>query len=343
MQTARQASRRVTIKDVARAADVSVTTVSNVLNGREKAMSSETLQRVREAIRTLNYHPNGIARGLVTRRSATIGLVLAEITNPLFLQALNVIEPLSREAGYNVVMCNVLSLEDERRSSRLLLERRVDGIIFLYTTQPRDDSHLYHIEMAGVPCVIVNRGTRYDAFDQINWDYEGGLVAAVEFLIQRGHRVISLLEGPPARVATAQRLRGYRRALEAHGLTYRADYVQPGDHLAPPESWVQSTMNLLRLSPRPTAIVTSDDYVAAVVMRTLRRNGLHVPQDVSVIGFDDQPFCDYLDPRLTSVRAPVLEAGRIAVELLLQRMGASQRSPEFHLLPCELIIRESAA
>jgi LacI family transcriptional regulator len=333
----------VTIRDVARTAGVSVTTVSNALNGRAGAMSEQTLSRVHATIRTLSYRPSSIARGLVRQRSLTVGLMIAEITTPLFLQSLNVIEPLARAAGYNVLMCSVRDLDDERRALNLLLQNRVDGIMFFSTTEVRDGAHLNDLESSGPPCVVINRATHHEGFDQINWDYTGGAMAAVDHLAQLGHLAIAHMQGPLSRAATRDRLAGYRQALQNHGLIYRSDYVQPGDHTSSPDTWKQSVLTLLSLSPRPTAIVASDDCVAAHVIKVARRAGLRIPQDLSVIGFDDQPVASSVDPALTTVCAPVLQAGEIGLGLLLKKMKNSQEPCQHVLLPCDLTVRESSS
>lgn len=341
MSKARQARRRVTIRDVARAAGVSSTTVSNVLNGRTNAMAAETLQRIREAIAALNYRPSNAARGMVTNRTATIGLVITEIETPLFLQALPHIEPIARSAGYNVLLSVARSPQDEWQALDLLLEKQVDGVIFLTTSEYLDDGHLLELQRAELPVVLVNRGNTHPSFDQINWDNAGGVVAAVEHLIRLGHRRIAHLLGPVRRRSTAERLEGYRRALEQHGVEYCEDYIRPGDYTAPQEAWRQSALELLNLSPRPTALVASDDIVAATVMKTVQVAGLRVPQDIAVVGVDGQPFCTYLNPSLTTVQLPVMESGKRAVEMLLQRIVGRRDIIEHITLPCTLIVRES--
>ncbi len=337
----RVAARQVTIKDVAQAAGVSAATVSNALNGRSGTMTAETLQRVQEAIRSLNYHPNSIARGLVTRRTSTIGLIVAEIETPLFLQALNFIEPIARGAGYNVLLCNARNQEDERQALNLLLEQQVAGIIFLSTSQRCDDDRLLELKRLGLPVVLVNRATLHNGFDQINWDNTTGVATIVEHLVRLGHRHIAHLRGPVERRSSDERLQGYQQALEKCGLPYRPDYVRSGDFTAPPDTWRQSTLDLLATSPRPTAIIGADDIVAAVAMRTVKNAGLRVPQDMAVVGIDDQPFSMYLDPALTTIQLPVIEAGKRAIQLLLGRIDGRRVRPQHIKLPCPLVVRES--
>jgi DNA-binding LacI/PurR family transcriptional regulator len=304
-------------------------------------MTPETFQRVQHAIRTLNYRPSSAARGLVTKRMATIGLILAEIETPLFLQAVNVIEPIARSAGYNLLLSNARSPQDERLALDLLLEKPTDGLIFLSTSQHSDDSHLSELQHMELPVVLVNRAQNHASFDQINWDNAGGVAAAVKHLVRLGHRRIAHLRGPAIRRSSTERLQGYCSALQECGLPYSEDYVRSGDFTETPELWRQSTLELLDLEPRPTAIIAADDIVAATVMKTVHQTGLAVPQDIAVVGIDDQPFCSYLNPALTTVRLPVAEAGKRAVEMLLDQIAGKRIEKEHLELPCPLIVRES--
>ena len=336
-----QAARRATIKDVAQAAGVSISTVSNVLNNRLDAMTPQTLERILTVMDELDYRPNHMARSLVTRRTATIGVIVAEIETPLFLQTLSHIEPIVRAAGSNLLMVKASSIEDEKQAIKVLVAKQVDGLIFLSVSQYTDDQHLEELHRLNIPAVLVNRATLHDDFDHVNWDDTDGVDQATEHLIQLGHQHIAHLRGPLSRKSGANRLEGYRRALERHGLPYSEEYVKAGDYTVTPEQWQNSTLQLLNLSPRPTAVVASDDIVAAVVMKAIHQAGLRVPHDVAVIGFDDQHFCPYLDPALTTVRLPILEAGQRAVELLLERISAQRTTVEHLKLPCSLIIRDS--
>jgi DNA-binding LacI/PurR family transcriptional regulator len=331
----------VTIKDVAREAGVSITTVSNVLNDRTDSMSDATLQRIVQVMQELDYHPNALARGLVTRRTATIGVVIAEIETPLFLHALNTIEPIARSAGYTILMGNARDPQEENKVLHVLLEKRVDGLIFLSVSELADADYVPELERLRVPTVLVNRTKTYDSLDQINWDDTAGVTQAVEHLIQLGHRRIAHLCGPERRQSGANRLQGYKTALAHHDIEYREEYVCPGDYTASQDSWRASTRTLLGLSPRPTAIVASDDIVAATAIAMIQQAGLRVPQDIAVIGIDDQHFCTYLNPTLTTVRLPVLEAGKRAMEMVLDRISGQRTESEHIVLPCSLIVRES--
>ncbi|HUT20821.1 MAG TPA: LacI family DNA-binding transcriptional regulator, partial [Anaerolineae bacterium] len=227
-------ARAATIKDVAREAGVSITTVSNVLNERTDSMSEETLERVLRVMQELNYRPNALARGLVTQQTATIGVVIAEIETPLFLHALNTIEPIARNAGYSVLMSNAHDPGEEQEVVQVLLEKRVDGFIFLSVSEIIDDDCIPELQRLGIPTVLVNRARRYPGLDQIDWDDVGGVIQAVDHLALLGHRRIAHLCGPPRRRSGARRLEGYRMALERHGLAYREEYLCPGDYTADP-------------------------------------------------------------------------------------------------------------
>ena len=335
-------SKRVTIKDVAQAAGVSVTTVSNALNQRTEAMTQETLQRIQDAIQALNYRPSSVARSLVTNQTATIGLIISEIETPLFLQALSVIEPAVRAADYSLIYCTARSLDDEQQAVNLLLEKRVDGIIFLSTSVYLDDDYLRDLLSTAPPIVIINRTIRHKEFDQIHWDNTGGTVSAIDYLVELGHKHIALMRGPDTRRSSEERLTGYRIGLEKHGLPYFEDYVADGDYEASAPNWEQATLDLLALSPHPTAILASNDIVASVVLRTVQRAGLRIPADISIIGNDNQPFSAYSNPALTTVEAPVIESGRQAIAMLLKRMGGSSTDVQHVTLPCPLILRESS-
>jgi LacI family transcriptional regulator len=341
--TRQRTAKRVTIKDVALAAGVSVTTVSNALNDRTEAMTETTLHRIQETINVLGYRPNTVARSLVTRQTATIGVIVAEIDTPLFLQALNVIEPIARSANHNILLCTTaFNLADERQVIGLLLEKQVDGIIFLSTSVYLDQNNLASLPPDAPPIVLINRTMPYEPrFDQISFDNTNAIITAMTHLVSLGHRRIAHLSGPKGRSSSEERLQGYRLGLQQHGLEYCENYIRLADYEQPQVTWEQATRELLQLSPRPTAIIGANDIVAATAMRTAQQAGLRVPQDISIIGVDNQPFCTYLNPALTTVQLPILESGKRAVEMLLARIAGIRTTTEHVILPCPLAVRES--
>ncbi len=341
-KTRRRNGKQITIKEVAQAAEVSVTTVSNVLNGRTAEMAETTLLRVQQAIRALDYRPNNVARSLVTQRTASIGVIIAEIDTPLFLQALNSIETIARRENYNILLCTAKNLEDEQEAVNLLLEKQVDGFIFLSTSAYLADDYLLDLATTLPPTVLVNRTVARGKFHRIEFDDTAGVIKAIDHLVASGHRHIAHLHGPTGRRSTDRRLEGYRLGLTRHNLAYDQTYIHSGDYEAGCDLWQQSTLALLDLCPRPTAIIAANDIVATAVMRTVRRAGLRVPHNISIIGIDDQPFSAFLDPTLTTIQLPIVEAGKRAVELLLAQIRGEVAATNQVTLPCPLIIRESS-
>lgn len=332
--------RRVTIVQVAKLAGVSVATVSNVFNNRPGSMRPETRTRVLEAARILGYHRSAVARSLVIRRSATIGLVIAEIDTALFFRAVSAIERVARQSSFNVILSHAATAEEEEQALDLLQEKEVEGVIFLSTSNYRDDGVLSKLGDS-VPVVTVNRSESGGACDRITWDNVKGVGAAVKYLYQLGHQRIAFLRGPSDRQGTEERLQGYRFALAECGLPFCDELVGSGDFTVSPEELRPAIESLLSLAERPTAMIASDDYVAAVTMRIAQDCGLHVPEDLAVVGFDDQPFSALLNPALTTVRLPIVEAGLQAISLLVERIRDKTTGPSRIVLPTELVIRES--
>jgi len=330
---------RATITDVAQAAGVSISTVSNVINGKTAAMSEETLLRIQTTMCELNYRPSSMARGLALQKTVTLGLVLTEIETPLFLQAVTPIEREARQAGYSLLLVNARNKADESEVVNLLLEKQVDGMMVISTSDPRPNDHLHKIQAEGTPVVLINRADLSAEFDQVNWNNTAGVIAIVEHLAGLGHRRIATLVGPVHRRSTQERLQGYRTGLEGCSLSFDENLVYPGDYTAAPEGWRQSTHELLAWPDPPTAIVASDDIVAAVIVRAIQETGRQVPADVAVVGIDDQPFSQYLG--LTTVQLPVAEAGKRAIQLLLRRIANPAAEVQHILLPCPLVIRNS--
>ena len=335
------ATKRVTIHQVAEAAGVSITTVSNVLNGHGESMTEATRLRVQDAIRTLEYRPSGVARNLVHQRTATIGLVLAEIETPLFLKGLGLIEPRARREGYNVLVCHASSASDERHAVELFLEKETEAIIFLSASERWNEDHLAALKSSSIPTVLVNRVTRHSEFDQINWDNGAGLTAAVHHLAGLGHSRIAHLLGAERREGTRQRLEGFRRGLDECGLVFDDRYLRSADYTASADEWAQATSELLQLPDRPTAIIASDDTVAAVCMQVVQTWGLQVPRDMAIVGIDDQDFCRYLYPPLTTIRLPIAEAGECAIQLVLDRLSGKRGDCTHIMLDTPLVVRQS--
>ncbi|MEV6638022.1 LacI family DNA-binding transcriptional regulator [Actinoplanes sp. NPDC051470] len=338
----RRRSTQVTIREVAAASGVSVSTVSNLLNGRTAAMTSRTRERIEEAMRSLGYRPSRIAQSLTTKRTRTIGLVIDEISTNLFLAALTAIEPRARQSDRNLVVCHASSAQEEAAVVEVLMQQQVDGIIFLSTSQFRDDSHLAALTDQGMPAVLINRGQANPSFCEISWDNAEGVAAAVDHLYHRGHRRIGHLYGPAGRRSTEDRIAGYRSAMSRHGLVVDEHLLAQADYTEPASRWTQVASDMLGSERRPTAVIAADDTVAAVVLQVAAGLGLRVPQDLAVVGIDDQHFAALLVPPLTTVSLPIAEAATRAFDMLLNRLDDPGLAPERLRLPASLTTRGSA-
>ena len=327
---------RPTLRDVAREAEVSIKTVSRVVNG-EPAVSPATEARVREVVTRMGYRPNQLARSLQGRRSRTIGLMIADVSNPFYAGCVKAVEETARERGYAVMLC--ASDEDaaiEREYVGLLTQRRVDGLLLV----PAADGHEYLEEeqAAGLPIVALDRPVDGISTDSVLVQNRTGTLKAVEHLIQvHGHRLIAFIGGGEHLYTTRKRLQGYREALEAAGLEElcRVGAVDIA-------SAARATRELMELPKLPTAIFAVNNLITVGVLQALERAGMRVPEDVALIGFDDFELAAVLHPRLTLVRQPAMELGRQAAMLLFDRLeGRQPQKPRRLVLETELIVRES--
>jgi LacI family transcriptional regulator len=331
--------RKPTIRQVAAASGVSVSTVSNLLNGRIGAMTPLTRSRIEAVMTDLAYHPSHIARSLTSKRTATIGLVIDEIYTELFVSAISAMEQAAGRAGYSLIVSH---RPDDADSGplELLMQKEVEGIILLATSEYRNDDYLERLADTGIPIVLLNR-PQIPGLCRVGWDNRGGARDAVRHLRRLGHTRIGHLCGPADRESTADRIAGYREALAEGGIAYRADLVGLADYTAPPERWAAATERLLGAAPAPTAILAADDSVAAMVMQTAARRGLRVPGDLAVVGIDDQRFAALLTPPLTTVHLPVVGAAERGLQLLLDRLRSPGLPAEDVTLSTSLIVRES--
>jgi LacI family transcriptional regulator len=331
---------RVTIRAVANAAGVSVSTVSNVISGRHQQMSPETLERVRAAMLTLSYQPNPVARSLVTRRTATIGLVMSDVRNPLYPPVTVGAEAACRDAGYGLLLATAADPESELRAVELMYAKRVDAmVVFSVSYVNPDNRRLDELQQRGFPIVPINRPLSDDsALSAVWFDHEGGAYQATQHLIELGHRKIMHVTGPADRLTAIDRRRGFERAMCDAGLptgpesVLEADFsFTTGERLAP-----------ALLKREPTAIFAGGDALAMGMLRGLLRLGHRVPEDISLIAFGNPEFVRYTTPAMTTIDLPVSEAGRAAVELALHRLQYPEER-KVRTLTTELLVRESTA
>jgi LacI family transcriptional regulator len=331
---------KVTIRSVAEAAGVSMATVSNVLSGRYEQMTAETRERVLATIERLHYQPNHVARSLATRRTATIGLIMSDVTNSLYPPVTVGAEEACRQAGYGLLLANAEDAASERRGVELMRAKRVDAlIVFAISHRDTASSHLYAAQAAGMPVVAINRALAPDAPLSAVWfDHEAGGRMATEHLLALGHRRIAHIAGPPDRLTGVQRRQGYEAALAAAGLPGDPSLVAEGDY-----SFASGERLMARLWPaRPSAVFVAGDVMALGALRALARLGARVPDDLSLVAFGNPDAVRYATPAITTIDLPVAAAGKVAVELALRRMQQPAEK-EVRMLEPSLLVRETTA
>lgn len=334
----------VGIRDVAREAGVSVTTVSHILNNVESARASdETRERVRSTAARLGYGPNRIARSLRTQRSEMIGLLSEDIaTTPHAGRIILGAQDAAREAGLTIVLINTTqSQSDTLRDVDALLRQQVDGI--LYAT-------MYHRalelppQLSGTPTVLIDAEDLSGRLPSVVPDEVDGARRAVQELVEHGHRRIGFVTNTDDVPATRGRLAGYRETLEAGGITFDGDLVVARTSETP--GGYEAALELLDVRSRPTALFCYNDRMAMGVYRAAAELGLRIPDDLSVVGFDNQEIvADGLFPSLTTVALPHYEMGQWAMQHLIAILHDDEHSSptEPAVLPCPLVRRESVA
>jgi LacI family transcriptional regulator len=330
--------RYVSIKEVAAHAGVSFQTASKVLNGGDVRVSAETAARIMAAASELGYRPNTIARSLVQRATATIGLVASDATDVAIAQASVAAEQAARKNGHSVLVGHLaVGGADGADIVRTLIERRVDGIIAA-APEVEEDTEVADLLRRYVPSVSL-QAVPGGGVPLVGSNHRDTGRLAAEHLIALGHTSIGTVTGLFRRRVTRSRLHGYEDALRAAGLEPSEDLVSEGDWT--PHGGAAATRLLLERSPGLTAIFVHSDMMAIGVLSTLWRAGRRVPADVAVVSCDDIPFAEYLTPPLTTVRVPLAETGRQAVELLLRSIAGEPVPERTPLLPVELIVRDS--
>jgi DNA-binding LacI/PurR family transcriptional regulator len=329
-----------TIQDVARAAGVAASTVSRYLNGQLK-VSPATEAKVLEAVADLGYVPNATARNLARGRSGVIGFVVPEISNPYFgAIADHVVEEVERH-GRLVLLCSHRSQSVKQSSYiELLASGAIDGMLYLGSF--RSNERLAVAIAEGLPVVVVDEPIAGlpPVPTVVMDDYAGGY-QATSYLVALGHRRIAFVSGPAELGSVQERYRGYLDALCKAGIETEGQVRLSGQFTE--QFGVSALPHLLAAAQPPTAAFVASDYIALGVISAAEAHGIAVPGDLSIVGFDDIRFSQYVRPRLTTVRSPLDRLAHLGVELLFERLADPQAPARTHVLPVELVIRESAA
>jgi LacI family transcriptional regulator len=327
-----------TIQDVALAARVSTSTVSRYLNNRIE-LPADTASRIDAAIEALDYRPNALAKRLSLGRSETIGLVTSEIANPFFAELAAAVEREASDRGYDVFMISTGGRrEREVATLRRLKDRQVDGLIIM-TNQP-DDGTLASALNPYRNVVLIDEDIPGVEVPKIFVENRDGAYRATRHLIENGHRTIAHIGGPATLMSALERLDGFRAAMAETGLPAVPRHIRQGDYSR--EFGFQAMSDLLALRDAPTAVFAGSDYIAIGAIQAIKAKGLSTPGDVSIVGFDDMPFADFLAPALTTVRQPTSDLGREGFRTLLSLIEGNT-SVGVKRLPVTLVERQSVA
>jgi DNA-binding LacI/PurR family transcriptional regulator len=327
------------LQEVARQAKVSIATVSRVLNKSDKVVP-ETRAVVEQALRDLDYRPSRVARRLRMKdgHAHLVGLIIPDIQNPFYAEIARGVEDAAYGAEYALLLCNSdENLDKERFYLEVMRAESVDGIVL----PPFDETDAAVIEMVktGMPIVCVDRSLSKVKTDLVEVDNYQGAFDAVVHLLDKGHKSIGLIEGRSEVSTSRERRRGYVDALATRGIEPRKELMRAGDFKQ--ESGRVLTNELLALKKRPSALFVCNNLMTVGALSALHQRGIRVPQEVAVVGFDDLPWAEALDPPPTVVRQPAYEVGKQAMELLLRRIIEPTRLPvTVRLLP-ELVVRRS--
>lgn len=328
----------VTLAEVAREAGVSPSTVSRILNGTAQVKAAK-VTRVRAAIERLGYKPNAFARGLATGASGSVGVLTQDVASPFYGDALGGIESGLMGSGYSpLIVSGHWRTDDEEHAVELFMSRRVEALIVLGGRLPEDELRALAgqlpVAVLGRPVDLASPGSV-----SLSLDNHGAARGVVNYLLDRGHRRIGHIAGPQDHADARDRLAGYRRALEDRGLPFQPGLVVQGDFHEP--SGLIGARQLLAQHPDMTAIFSANDQMAYGARLALYRLGLRVPEDMSLVGFDDLPGSAYTTPPLTSVRQPMAEMGRWLARFVVARLTGQEVEPFEPEL--ELRLRESVA
>lgn len=328
------------MKDVAERARVSVSTVSHVLN-RTRTVTEETQERVLLAIEELGYQENLLAKSLKTQRTFTIGLLISDIQNPFFTAVVRGVEDVALRRGYHLFLCN--TDEDPGREEEYVTElakKRVDGLIVAPAAARHN--HVRWLETLNTPFVFVDREVEGVEADAIRADNFLGMKMAVEHLVGLGHERIGIISGPLDKASGYERHRGFETALAAAGLDLEVELVRFGDFKTP--SGYRRATELLQLPIPPTALIAANNQMTLGALLAIRELGLSIPDDISVIGFDDMEWAPLADPPLTTVAQPTYEMGVKSAQMLLDKIEeTADGAPSRILLKTTLMERKSTA
>ncbi|WP_019243898.1 MULTISPECIES: catabolite control protein A [Bacillus] len=327
----------ITIYDVAREANVSMATVSRVVNGNPNVKPA-TRKKVTEVIERLGYRPNAVARGLASKKTTTVGLIIPDISNIFYAELARGIEDIATMYNYNVILSN----SDENKDKELhlfntMLGKQVDGLIFMGANITEE--HMEEFKKSPVPVVLAGSLEDTGTISSVNINYEEAAYDSVCSFITRGHKNIALVVGSFAQPIDQKKIAGYKRALEEHGMAFKEEYVVEGDFSY--DSGIEAIEKLCQLDTKPTAVLVGADEMAVGVVHAAQDQGYKVPEDIEVISFDNTKLTLMVRPQITTVVQPLYDIGAVAMRLLTKFMNKEMVEKQTVILPHRIEERNS--
>lgn len=339
LRTEGDLSLRITMNDVAKSAGVSITTVSHVINNTRK-VDPITREKVEVAMKKLGYRPNSLARALRSGDTNTIGMIVPDVSNQFFADFSRNIENYGFEENYSVILCN--SDNDMKKQSSYvdtLISKQVDGVIFISAGESSED--LKKLYQCKIPIVVVDRDVALEYADVVLLDNEAAGYEATNYLIELGHKKIACISGPSDLTPSNARVHGYQRALQENNIDFNPDYLVSGDFRF--QSGEEAMQKLLDLQQLPSAVFVLNDMMAIGAITAIRKTGLSVPSDISIIGFDNIQMTTAVTPMLTTVGQPIDEIAKISITQLINKIKYKNLAAKNKriVLNATLITRES--
>ncbi|GIN86906.1 catabolite control protein A [Heyndrickxia sporothermodurans] len=328
----------ITIYDVAREANVSMATVSRVVNGNPNVKPA-TRKKVLEVIERLGYRPNAVARGLASKKTTTVGVIIPDISNIFFAELARGIEDIATMYKYNIILSNSdQNKEKELHLLNTMLGKQVDGIVFM--SGNISEEHVAEFERSPVPIVLAGSVEPLNKIPSVNINYRQAAFDATTEFIEKGHENIAFVIGPLHNpINSEQKLNGYKDALEKAGLPFNEEYVFEGDYTY--DSGIEAWQKFSTLENRPTAVYVGSDEMALGVVHGAQDEGLNIPDQVEIITSDNTRLAQMVRPQLTSVVQPLYDIGAVAMRLLTKYMNKEKVSDNIVILPHRIEHRSS--
>ncbi|UOW69236.1 LacI family DNA-binding transcriptional regulator [Paraclostridium bifermentans] len=330
----------VTIKDIAELAGVSKTTVSKVLNNKDEKISDTTRRKILDIVKEKNYRPNKMAQSLVTKKTKTIGIIIPDIRNPFFTDIVRGAEDKAVKEGYNIILCNTdENIDKEIKAFNTLADKMVDGIIFAPSSKIDLNSNEYNLSTK--PIVLVDKKLDIKNLKGIvSLDNEEGTYLEINHLVEKNHKRILYLSGPLKNEIARDRLKGYKKALKEANIEYDEKLVLQGEYSL---DWGYEVIQSLK-DINFTAICAANDLIAIGAIKALKERNIHIPKDISVVGFDDIQTSSIIEPQLTTINQNSYDMGYESANILIKNLEKKELNDiEKMIFKPELIIRSSTS